>query len=260
MTTATDETLRRLLEQTVYTPVRQGSAVADTVARLGRAIGMGLLRPGDRLPPEGRLAVDLGISPVTLRSALGILRSAGLVETRRGRGGGTYVSHDGSPNGLLDDEPLLSTDQLRDLVDYRRVIEGGAAWLAAERATTEQIEYLEALVSEMNAIRGFDPWSERDALFHLIVADASGSRRLVEQVAGVRGEVYRLAKLGSVPDPVVELSNREHAEIVRAIAARRPGRAQAAMIRHVSSTGALWLGLGRVAGEQALAQRGAAKR
>jgi len=40
VTTATDETLRRLLEQTVYTPVRQGSAVADTVARLGRAIGM----------------------------------------------------------------------------------------------------------------------------------------------------------------------------------------------------------------------------
>jgi len=261
VTTATDEALRRLLEQTVYTPVRQGSAVADTVARLGRAIGMGLLRPGDRLPPEGQLAVDLGISPVTLRSALGILRSAGLVETRRGRGGGTYVSRDGSPDGLLDEQPLLSPDQLRDLVDYRRVIEGGAAWLAAERATTEQIEYLESLVSEMKAVRGFDPWSERDALFHLIVADASGSRRLVEQVAGVRGEVYRLAKLGSVPDAVVELSDREHAEIVRAIANRRPARAQAAMIRHVSSTGALWLGLGRVAGEQARAQRaGGAKR
>jgi GntR family transcriptional repressor for pyruvate dehydrogenase complex len=261
VTTATDETLRRLLEQAVYTPVRQGSAVADTVARLGRAIGMGLLRPGDRLPSEGQLAVDLGISPVTLRSALGILRGAGLVETRRGRGGGTHVSHDGSADGLLDDEPLLSTDQLRDLVDYRRVIEGGAAWLAAERATAEQIDYLEALVAEMRGIRGFDPWSERDALFHLIVADASGSRRLVEQVAGVRGQVYRLAKLGSVPDAVVELSDREHAEIVRAIAARRSARAQAAMIRHVSSTGALWLGLGRVAGKQARAGRaGGAKR
>lgn len=250
MTTGTDETLRRLLEQTVYTPVRQGSAVADTVARLGRAIGMGLLRPGDRLPPEGQLAVDLGISLVTLRSALGILRSAGLVETRRGRGGGTHVSGDGSPDGVLGEEPLLTPDELRDLVDYRRVVEGGAAWLAAERATVEQIDYLEALVREMKETHGFDPWSERDGLFHLIVADASGSRRLVEQVAAVRGEVYRLAKLGSVPDAVVELSDREHAEIVRAIAARRPARAQSAMIRHVSSTGALWLGLGRVAGDR----------
>jgi GntR family transcriptional regulator, transcriptional repressor for pyruvate dehydrogenase complex len=249
VTIATDETLRRLLEQTVYTPVRQGSAVAETVARLGRAIGMGLLRPGDRLPPEGQLAMDLGISPVTLRSALGILRSAGLVETRRGRGGGTHVRRDGSPDGVLGAEPLLTTDELRDLVDYRRVIEGGAAWLAAERATVEQLGYLEALVREMKETRGFDPWSERDGLFHLIVADASGSRRLVEQVAAVRGEVYRLAKLGSVPDAVVELSDREHAEIVRAIAARRPAGAQAAMIRHVSSTGAFWLGLGRVAGD-----------
>jgi GntR family transcriptional repressor for pyruvate dehydrogenase complex len=250
VTIATEETLRRLLEQTVYVPVRQGSAVAETVARLGRAIGMGLLRPGDRLPPEGQLAVDLGISPVTLRSALGILRSAGLVETRRGRGGGTQVSRDGSPDGVLGAEPLLTTDELRDLVDYRRVVEGGAAWLAAERATVEQINYLEALAREMKETRGFDPWSERDGLFHLIVADASGSRRLVEQVAAVRGEVYRLAKLGSVPDAVVELSDREHAEIVRAIAARRPARAQSAMIRHVSSTGALWLGLGRVAGDR----------
>jgi DNA-binding FadR family transcriptional regulator len=255
VTIAPDETLRRLLEQTVYTPVRQGSAVAETVARLGRAIGMGLLRPGDRLPPEGQLAVDLGISPVTLRSALGILRSAGLVETRRGRAGGTYVSNDGSADGVLGDEPLLSSEELRDLVDYRRVIEGGAAWLAAQRATPEQIVYLEALVSEMRETRDFDAWSERDALFHLIVADASSSRRLVEQVAGVRGEVYRLAKLGSVPDAVVELADREHAEIVRAIAARRAARAQGAMIRHVSSTGALWLGLGRVAGDREPARR-----
>jgi len=256
MTVATDEPLRRLLEQTVYTPVRQGSAVAETVARLGRAIGMGLLRPGDRLPPEGRLAVDLGISPVTLRSALGILRSAGLVETRRGRGGGTCVSADGSADGVLENGPLPSAGELRDLVDYRRVVEGGAAWLAAERATAEQIAYLEALVAEMEGIRTFDPWGERDALFHLILADASGSRRLVEQVAGVRGEVYRLAKLGSVPDPVVELSDREHREILRAVAGRRPARARDAMIRHVASTGALWLGLGRVAGKRGASEGG----
>jgi DNA-binding FadR family transcriptional regulator len=151
---------------------------------------------------------------------------------------------------------LPSAEELRDLVDYRRVVEGGVAWLAAERATAEQIKYLEALVGEMNQIRSFDPWSERDALFHLILADASGSRRLVEQVAGIRGEVYRLAKLGSVPEAVVELADREHREILRAVTARRPARARDAMIRHVASTGALWLGLGRVADRQNANERG----
>ena len=256
MTVATDEPLRRLLEQTVYTPVRQGSAVAETVARLGRAVGMGLLRPGDRLPPEGRLANDLGISPVTLRSALAILRSAGIVATRRGRGGGTYVNARPSADGVLPDQPLPSPEELRDLVDYRRVVEGGAAWLAAQRATVEQVKYLEALVGDMEQIRTFEPWSERDALFHLILADASGSRRLVEQVASIRGDVYRLAKLGSVPEPVVELADREHREILRSVSARRPTRARDAMIRHVASTGALWLGLGRVAVDEDANERG----
>lgn len=247
MTVVGDQPLQRLLEQAVYTPVRQGSAVAETVGRLGGAIGMGLLRPGDRLPPEERLALDLGISPVTLRSALRILRSAGLVETRRGRAGGTYVNGASEAHELLADAPLPTADELSDLVDYRRVVEGGAAWLAAERATDEQVAFLCALVEEMETIREFDAWSERDALLHLVLADASGSRRLVEQVASVRGEVYRLAKLRPVPEPTVELADGEHREIVRAVSARQPARARDAMIRHVASTGALWLGLGRVA-------------
>ncbi|HEY7197038.1 MAG TPA: FCD domain-containing protein [Gaiellaceae bacterium] len=247
MSVGTDEALRRLLEQTVFAPVRQGSAVSDTVARLGRGVGMGLLRPGDRLPPEGRLAEQLGISPVTLRSALTILRSAGILETHRGRSGGTYVSEGGPSAVLVEDGPLPSADELRDLVDYRRVVEGGAAWLAAERATPEQVAYLEGLVGEMKAIDEFEPWSERDALFHLILADASGSRRLVEQVGLIRAEVYRLARLGSVPAPVVALADKEHAEILRGVAGRKPARARDAMIRHVTSTGSLWLGLGRVA-------------
>ena len=83
--------MQQLVARTVYTPVREGSAVAETVERLGRAIGMGLLRPGDRLPPESRLAEDLGISPVTLRNAIAILRGAGLVETQRGRGIGSRL-------------------------------------------------------------------------------------------------------------------------------------------------------------------------
>jgi len=53
---STAEAVRRIVAQTVFAPVRQGDIVAETVARLGQAIGMGLLRPGDRLPPEARLA------------------------------------------------------------------------------------------------------------------------------------------------------------------------------------------------------------
>lgn len=242
---STPELLQRLVEQTVFTPVRQGSAVAETVARLGRAIGMGLLRPGDRLPPEGRLAEDLGISPVTLRSALTILRGAGVLETQRGRGGGTYVSAGAALAELPGDGKRPTEAELADLVDYRVVVEGGAAGLAAERATPEQIEYLGRLVGEMEKTADFEQWTERDTLFHLVIADASGSDRLVARVAEIRVEVYRIAKLGSIPRPAVRLSDRDHAEIAGAVAARSPEGAREAMVRHVESTRALWLGLGR---------------
>ncbi len=248
--TDTGDLLQRLVEQTVFTPVRQGSAVAETVARLGRAIGMGLLRPGDRLPPESRLAEDLGISPVTLRSALTILRGAGLLETQRGRGGGTFVSAGAAAAHRPGDSLLPTEAELRDLVDYRVVVEGGAASLAADRATPEQVGYLERLAAEMEETKDFDAWSERDTLFHLIIADASGSERLVSQVAEIRAEVYRIARLGSVPPGAAELADREHRDILGAIVARKPERAREAMTRHVESTRALWLGLGRAQGER----------
>jgi DNA-binding FadR family transcriptional regulator len=248
MATAESTVVRSLVERTVFTPVREGSAVAETVERIGRAIGMGLLRPGERLPPEGRLARDLGISPVTLRNAISILRGAGLLETQRGRGGGTSVS--AQPPALPPTGEMPTESELRDLVDYRIVVEGGAAALAAERATPEQVEHLSELIREMEAADGYDAWGERDTLFHLVLADASGSQRLVGQVAEIRAEVYRIAKLGTVPRSVVTLADREHRELLRAVAARKPSAARDAMARHVESTRALWLGLGRAAASQ----------
>jgi GntR family transcriptional repressor for pyruvate dehydrogenase complex len=184
---------------------------------------------------------------VTLRSALTILRSAGVLETQRGRGGGTIVADGAFPVSLLEGARLPSEAELLDLVDLRCVVEGGVAALAAERATAEQIAYLEGLVADMEAIDEFDAWGERDNLFHLAVADASGSQRLVSQIAEIRTEVYRIAKLGSIPRSSLTLADEEHRELVAAIAAGDPGRAREAMIRHIESTRALWLGLGRAA-------------
>src|SRR2546423_9746233 len=73
----------------VFSPVADGAVVEQTVRRLGEAIGLGLIEVGERLPPEAELATRLAIAPMTLREALRILREAGYLETRRGRGRGT---------------------------------------------------------------------------------------------------------------------------------------------------------------------------
>lgn len=236
--------LERVVQRTVFTPIRQGSAVAETVARIGQAIGLGLLRPGDQLPAEVKLAQALGISPVTLRGALGILREAGLLETRRGRGGGTFVSSNTARSRLVTGAPLPSEAEMRELIDYRCIVEGGAASLAAERAAEGQIEYLSMLVRKMDEVSEFADWSELDTLFHLVLADASGVHRLVTEVTELRSASYHISTLYEpVPVSTQRLSNQGHKEILRAVKARRPERAREAMAKHIGSTLAFWLGL-----------------
>ena len=72
-------------------PARPEGAVEQIVRRVGEAIGAGILEPGAQLPPEAELAARLQVAPMTLRQALAVLRSAGFIETRRGRGGGSFV-------------------------------------------------------------------------------------------------------------------------------------------------------------------------
>jgi DNA-binding FadR family transcriptional regulator len=239
-----EDVVRRIVARTVYRPVRQGDVVAEAVARLGQAIGMGLLRPGDRLPSESRLAADLGISIVSLRSALTMLRGAGVLATSRGRAGGTVVT------GVALDHPagdaLPGEAELRDLVDHRAVVESGAAALAAERASPAHLAQLVELAGQMRAITVFPAWSEHDTLLHLVIADATGSARITAEVGRLRAEVFRISQLVPVPAQAAALADREHDELIDAIVARAPDRARAVMVRHVESTLALWLGLGRV--------------
>ena len=257
-TTALPQTrslLDRLVEQTVFTPIREGSAVSETVARIGQAIALGLLQPGEQLPPEARLAEDLGISTTTLRTALAILREAGHLETLRGRGGGTFVSHGAARTVELRRAELPSETELRDFADYRAALEGAAAELAAQRAAPEQVGYLETLVARMAVETEFEAWARIDTLFHLALADAAGAQRLLAEITEVRAEAHRLSL--SVPEPrsTFDLSNDEHRAIVNAVAQRHAERARHAIDEHVRSTLALWLGLGLVREETVASDR-----
>ena len=123
--------------QSVFAPLQVEGAVEAIVRRLGEAIGSGVLEPGERLPSEGDLASHLAVAPMTLRQALAILRDAGFVETRRGRGGGSFVVED-ARRALEPAATPPRVADLRDLTDWRRAVSGEAAALAACRATPDQ--------------------------------------------------------------------------------------------------------------------------
>ena len=101
----------------------------EIVQRITEAIHLGLLDDGERLPVEIDLAAQFGVAPMTVRDALATLRAQGLVQTRRGRSGGSFVTRpDGPPIGQLTAKlAAMSASDLRDLFDEHTAIAGQAA-------------------------------------------------------------------------------------------------------------------------------------
>src|SRR5690349_24816457 len=122
-----------LLPGVILRPVRGHHAFESCVEQLGTAIRLGLYPPGTLLPAERDLAERMSVSRATLREAIAALRQAGLVQTTRGRGGGTVVTlkpRTPSARAAARTSPERRRDWL-DVLDFRRIVEPGAAHLAA---------------------------------------------------------------------------------------------------------------------------------
>jgi DNA-binding FadR family transcriptional regulator len=235
-----------LAREVVFSPVADGAVVEQTVRRLGEAIGLGLIEVGERLPPEAELSTRLAIAPMTLREALRILREAGYLETRRGRGGGTFVRRS------LPQQPArealrhlarLTVDELSDLMDYRVAVSGAAVALAAERRSEAELVALEGLVERMAGLDAFAPYRRLDHRFHLAVASAARSQRLVVAETAIQVDLAKLLRLIPESAEMLHVSNEQHRELLAAIRDRAPARARAVMEAHVRGTGDFLVGL-----------------
>ncbi|MFG2036855.1 FadR/GntR family transcriptional regulator [Dactylosporangium sp. NPDC048998] len=233
----------------MWRPVRGGNAFEITVARLAQAIRLGLVSVGERLPPERELAERLQVSRVTLREAIAALREAGFLESRRGRSGGTFVVRasgeavDGAH--ALDAAALAREmgDALHDALDFRRVLEPGAAALAATRALSAADRA--HLVACLAGARTRDPLTRRvnDSRLHLAIAAASGSTSVAASIADVQLRLDRL--LASIPvlRRNLDHSDAQHERVVEAILAGDPVVARSEMEEHCDGTAALLRGL-----------------
>jgi DNA-binding FadR family transcriptional regulator len=225
----------------VFEPVQTATTLEETVERLGTAIRLGLLGPGDRLPPERDLADQLGIARSTLRQALTSLTESGHLTAQRGRGGGTFVS--AAPPLAESSRVDLSDGHWRELLDYRIAVEVGAAVLAAERAGSEDLSPLLAHIDTMRAAADFSAYRRADVFFHLGIAEASHSARLVAAMTEVQGKMSELIAHIAHPLPVLARSNEQHAALVAALE-RRDGWTAARVVReHLKGTEQVLAGL-----------------
>ena len=175
-------------------PLAAAGRAEEVVLRVGQAIQLGLLTDGERLPPETEFAAQLGVSAMTLREALAMLRQHGLVETRRGRTGGTFVRRPAAPRlgALRDRLRTMTVGDLRDLTDEQSAVSGAAARLAATRASTASVRRLFALADQLSAATTSGGRIMADSRFHIEVAIASKSRRLTALEVALQARVAEL--------------------------------------------------------------------
>ncbi|MFD3334245.1 FadR/GntR family transcriptional regulator [Streptomyces sp. NPDC058700] len=237
---STSESADRLTP--VLRPVRAGNGFEEALEQILQVVRLGLVPGGERLPAERELADRMGISRVTLREVLKVLQEQGLVESRRGRYGGTFVL----PRVQIGDEDELrrriATVDMEDTLRFREVLEVGAAGLcAAHGLDAAGADRLRAAVAATHDAPLAD-YRRQDTLLHLTLAELSGSPTLTAQYAAVRATVNDL--LDCIPLLVrnLEHSQHQHTALVEAVLDGDADAAREVMREHCAGTAALLRG------------------
>jgi len=222
---------------TSYQPVERRKVYEQISEQLLEQIGRRRLKPGDALPPERELTQTFNVGRSSIREALRMLESQGVIKAANG---GTFVVADAS-NPLESSLRLLfALDEqagMPDLFELRRILECEAAALAAERHDEEHLTEMEAAIGEMAAAleksEHGEAFIDADLRFHLAIAGATGNRIVLHGMHAVR-DVLRRALVtvyhvpGSPENAVVE-----HRAIRAAVAAHDPDGARREMRAHL---------------------------
>lgn len=221
----------------VFAALDDGAVRSEAVVRrLASAISLGLLADGERLPSEAELALSLNVSTMTLREALADLRQRGLVVTRRGQRGGSFVQSSPEAVSGLTRERLqaLGTVDLRELGDVRCAVSGAAAQLAAARSTPREVQRLREIVDHLGAASSTAEQRRLDSRYYVEVAAASQSVRLTMHEIELHSEVGQIPwPMTGVPERV-RLAVAAHRGVIDAVEARDATTARTLTERHLS--------------------------
>jgi GntR family transcriptional repressor for pyruvate dehydrogenase complex len=216
------------------TPSLEGQTPDQVVHHVALLIERGELRPGDRLPPERELALELGVSRPTVRAGLHALAAMGVTESRQGAG--TFITG-GPPRlgaGPLSFLAALHGFSRDQIFEARKILEVGAAGLAAELGLNDRLAPMAEEVTGMFAnISEPQTFLLHDIRFHRAVAGAAGNPVLLALVEMVSSLVWEQRRLTVERAHDLKESAEMHRRIYQAIRDRDPERARKEMTQHL---------------------------
>jgi len=218
----------------LFKPVKKTRVYEEIVAKIKDMLEKGRLKSGDQLPGERELSEVFQVSRSSVREALRTLETQGFLESRQGDG--TYIAS--KPVESLVN-PLASVifsekDSQMELFEMRRLIEPQLAYLAAERATQEEIAMMEqSLVLQEEAVARGETGTDVDKSFHYIMAKATKNKvllRLTDSMRDLLAESRdKYLQVEGRPDKSIS----RHRQVLDAIKARDGELAAQVMLEHV---------------------------
>lgn len=209
------------LRSAAFAPIGDEGRAELVETRLLQAISTGAFIEGERLPSENELSQLFGVALVTVREALGTLRHRGLIDTKRGRGGGSFVR---SSPGVVEEvnaQALLSMSRvaLADLGVLYEVIVTACAEYACLRATQDELDVVHRVLIEARDLPA-GPWRRRITDAQLELAALSQSVRLTSEHVKMQTEFTPLLAL---QDNQIEQRHLTHDALLAQIEATREG-------------------------------------
>ncbi len=222
-------------------PIRRSRVYEAIVEQLQEFILHGELHPGDRLPPERDLAARFGVSRVSVRQALAVLHSMGLVDVRSG--GGTFARADSGGVSAVAAALAAGREMTRAQMEVRLIVEPSAAALAARRSRPDDLQEMAgALDEQARGIPTPELGLKGDARFHLAIAKATKNPLLVKMVEVIMDALMPSREASARAPGGPQRALRDHRRILQAIRHRDPRTAERAMRSHLLTVERLALG------------------
>ena len=218
----------------MFKPIKHVKVSDEIVDQIRNLISQGKLIPGDRLLPERELIREFDVSRPSLREALNSLITMGFLEIKGKR---TYIKSVASESMQNPLSLLIKADtqKLFDLIEVRKAIEAWGAFLAAQRATEEDIKQLANIIEEMKkASEEGQSWEKQDADFHLGIAQATHNTIQTHMMSTIYDLLREsMAKVFKDRAKVKKLLDH-HQRIFNAIKNHAPDKAREKTLEHLS--------------------------
>jgi GntR family transcriptional repressor for pyruvate dehydrogenase complex len=207
--------------------------------QIRRHIALRLIKPGESLPAERELAVMFGVGRPTIQHALRLLEAAGLVEARRGRTGGTFITGHDQDSLAVDDlilRVMRHRKELEDLLLYRRVIEPAVARVAARTRRATDLAAMRRAIRGMAAAATEPDYMRHDTDFHIAVAQATCNAFLTRAIEEIRMRLNDAMTLLPESDAWHKRISGEHEALLEAIENGDAETAETLMHQHVANS------------------------